>query len=197
MGRPLNEAKRLELSRRAVDVLMKRGADLSMARLATALDVKRPTLLYYFPSRTAIAETALHDLLSRQAQFISARVDHDAHPLDRLYAHVCAVHAFHHGHEDRLVFLTQALATADRKQTHRILDFTNQAFEAHRETLVGQLNDAMADGSMHRCNARALMQLVRAVSDGLLVQRVLTDCDLAPIHELLWERVLKPLKKET
>ena len=46
------------------------------------------------------------------------------------------------------------------------------------------------------CDADALVQLCRAVIDGLMVQRVMTKVALAPIHELFWTNVLLPLKRD-
>ena len=41
----------------------------------------------------------------------------------------------------------------------------------------------------------ALIALTRAVTDGLMVQRVMTGLDLGPVHQALWTHVLEPLKR--
>src|SRR5687768_11359078 len=51
MARPADPEKRLELARKAVEILSTSGLDMPMSQLADALGVKRPTLLYHFPSR--------------------------------------------------------------------------------------------------------------------------------------------------
>jgi len=38
------------------------------------------------------------------------------------------------------------------------------------------------------------MALIRALTDGLLLQRVMTGIDLAPAHDMLWSNLLAPLK---
>ncbi len=196
MARPVDIDKRREIARRAIAVLQEEGLDLSMARLADALGLKRPTLLYYFPDRAAIAETALEDLLMEQAGYVLSKMAEHRHPLDQIFAQVRAIHAFHHGKEQRLIFLAQAIAAANRERMQAIIAVGNRVFEAHRQAMVARLQDAIDSGQMRPCDPEALMQLVRAVNDGLIVQRVMTGIDLDAVHRLLWEQVLRPLKVE-
>jgi AcrR family transcriptional regulator len=193
MARPPEPKKHAELAREAVDVLARLGLDLPMSRLADELGVKRPTLHYHFPSRGHIVETALEELLSEQAVFVMERVNRHQHPIDRLFAQICAVHEFHHGREARIVFLSQAIA-ASGDRMREIIDVGNRVFEAQRRANVALLEQGMADGTVKRCDARALVNTVRALVDGLMVQRVMTGVDLAPVHELLWNHLLGPLK---
>ena len=39
------------------------------------------------------------------------------------------------------------------------------------------------------------MAIVRALMDGLVLQRLMTGLDLAPVHDLLWTQLLEPLKR--
>ncbi len=194
MARPPDPKKRQELARRAVEVLQKEGIDVSMSRLAEALEVKRPTLLYHFPSRARIAEAALEELLLEQASFVMERVNEHAHPIDRLHAQMRAIHEFHEGHEDRLLFLTQAIAVSGSDRLEEIVDIGNRVFEARRRATRDLLREGMARGVVGECDPDALIALVRAVTDGLVVQRVMTTVDLGAVHTLFWERVLRPLK---
>src|SRR5690606_34854527 len=104
------------------------------------------------------------------------------------------VHAFHHGNEQRIVFLSQAIATTGGARMSQIMEVGNQVFEAQRVAAAERLREGMLRGAVAHCNPEALVALVRAVIDGLMVQRVMTGLELEPVHELLWERVLKPLK---
>ncbi|MCA9631506.1 MAG: TetR/AcrR family transcriptional regulator [Myxococcales bacterium] len=194
MPRPPEPEKRRELARRAVKVLQREGMDVSTSRLAEVLEIKRPTLLYHFPNRADIAETALEDLLSEQMTFVMQHVGCHEHPIDRLFAQVRAVHAFHHGNEQRIVFLSQAIATTGSARMSQIMEVGNRVFEAQRVATAERLREGMRRGVVADCDAEALVALVRAVIDGLMVQRVMTGLELEPVHELLWERVLKPLK---
>jgi AcrR family transcriptional regulator len=194
MARPPEPEKRRELARRAVSVLQREGVDVSMSRLAQALDLKRPTLLYHFASQADIAESALEDLLSEQLLFVMQRVEAHTHPIDRLYAQLRAVHEFHHGNEERIVFLSQAIAASGSQRMSQLIDVGNRVFESQRQASADLLAEGMRRGVVGECDPQALVALVRALIDGLMVQRVMTGIQLEPVHELIWERILKPLR---
>ena len=110
MARPTEHEKRSQLAEKAVEVLEREGLEISTTRLAEALGVKRPTLLYHFPSLGELVEQALRDLLLEQAAYVAGRVAEVEHPLDKLATQLEAVAEFHHGREARVVFLSQAIA---------------------------------------------------------------------------------------
>ncbi len=195
MARPAEPEKRLELARQAVGVLATAGLDLPTSQLADALGVKRPTLLYHFPTRAHIVETALEDLLTEQALFVMKRVEAHSHPIDRLFAQVRAVHEFHHGRETRVVFLSQAIASSGGRMAE-IIEVGNRVFEAHRRAAAERIREGICAGTVAPCDPEALINLIRAVTDGLMVQRVMTGVDLAPVHEQLWTHLLAPLKRD-
>ena len=196
MARPAEPEKRLSLAREAVQVLEREGLDISTSRLAEALGLTRSTLLYHVPSRARILETALEALLTEQAFFVLARVEKHRHPIDRLYAQLRAVHEFHHGREARIVFLSQAIAATGERMA-AIIEIGNQVFEAHRRAAADRVRDGIERGIVAPCDADALVNMVRAVTDGLMVQRVMTGLDLAPVHDLLWNNLLRPLKRKS
>lgn len=197
MTRPLETEKRRALAHRAVAVLEREGLDVSIARLADALEVKRPTLLYHFPTRSHIVETALEALLLEQTAFVLPRIAAHAHPLERLYAHLCAVHAFHEGREGRIVFLTQAIAASAGDRMAELVEIGNRVFEPYRRAIIEDIRQGIAAGTVRPCDPEALFALTRAVIDGLMVQRVMTGVALAPVHALFWTQVLRPLVIET
>ncbi len=196
MARPAEPEKRRDLARRAVAVLEREGLEISTSRLAKALGVKRPTLLYHFPSLSHIVELALEDLLTEQAAYVLPRIAEHAHPIDQLHAQLCAVHEFHRGREQRVVFLSQAIAATAGKRMKDIIDVGNRVFEPYRQAMADRLRQGIREGTVAPCDVEAVMALVRAVTDGLMVQRVMTGLDLEPVHELLWQQVLGPLKKK-
>jgi AcrR family transcriptional regulator len=199
MSRPPEPDKRRELARRAAQVMEREGVDVPIAQLAEALDIKRPTLLYHFPTRSHIVETALEDVLTEQASFVLARMAEREHPIEQLYAQLCAVHEFHRGREARMVFLSQALATAPRERVEALIEVGNRVFEPYRRAMAARIRQGIADGTVAPCDPEALLATVRALIDGLMVQRVMTGTDLGPVHALIWERLLAPLvltKKE-
>ena len=194
MARPAEPEKRRELARHAVEVLQREGVDMSMSQLADALGVKRPTLLYHFPSKSHIVESALEDLLREQARYVLARVEEETHPMDRLYAQIRAVHRFHHGREGRVVFLTQAIAASSGERMAEIMDVGNRVFDAHRHAAAALIRRGIDEGTVRPCNPDAVIATIRALTDGLMVQRVMTDLCVEPVHQFLWEHILRPLK---
>lgn len=193
MARPAQPEKRRDLAMQAIEVMQAEGVDIPMSRLAEAMGIKRPTLLYHFPTRGHIAEMALAAVLTEQAIFVLARIEEHEHPIDRLYAQVRAVHEFHDGREAKLLFLAQAIATGAARMAE-ILDVGNQVFEMHRQDAANRIRAGIEEGTVMPCDADAVVCLVRSVIDGLMVQRVMTGLDLGPIHELLWTQLLRPLK---
>lgn len=196
MARPLDHDKRRTLAREAVTVMQREGADVSMTRLAEALGLKRPTLLYHFPTRAQIVETALEEMMMAQAAFVLGRINQETHPLRRLYAQVRAVHEFQHGNEARLVFLTQALAATGGERMKELVHGAAKIFEAHRRANADRIRAGIEAGLVAPCDPDALVQLVRAVIDGLMLQRVTEGIDLEPVHTLLWENLLAPLARD-
>lgn len=194
MARPTDHQKRHRLARRAVDVLQERGVHISMAELARELEIKRPTLLYHFPSLSHVFEVALEELLIEQMQFVLARVAEHEHPVDRIFAQLRAVHEFHNGNEARIVFLSQAIATSAGERMDSIIEVGNRVFLAGREAAAERLREGIRQGIVQPCDVDALMVLVRGLTDGLLLQRLMTGVDLAPAHTMLWQSLLGPLK---
>jgi AcrR family transcriptional regulator len=196
MARPAETDKRLDLARRAVAILQREGLELSAAQLAERLGVKRPTLLYHFPSYAPIFETVLQESLAEQALFVMAQVEEHEHPIDRLYAQLRAVHEFHRGREERILFLTQAIAATGGTRARAIVEAGSQVFEAYRRAAADRIREGIAQGLVAPCDADALVALMRAINDGLMIQRVFGGLALEPVHELVWERLLLPLKLE-
>ena len=194
MARLPDHERRRELARRGAAVLQREGIEIPVARLADILGVKRPTLLYHFPTYGHLLEAALEDLLTEQATHVVARLaaHHDA--LHRLDAQVRAVHTFHDGREDRIVFLTQAIAATGGRRLPAILATADRVFETHRRDAADRLRQGMAEGAIAPCDADAVVALVRAVTDGLMVQRVLTGQPLGAVHDLLRDGLLEPLR---
>lgn len=194
MARPADPAKKLEIARDAVAVLQREGVDLSMAALADALDLKRPTLLYHFPTKADLVQLALVDLLTEQFTYVTEKVAKHTHPIDRLFAHLKAVHAFHAGHEARIVFLTQAIAATAGSRLPEIIAAGAAVFDEHRSDTVKRLRDGIREGTVAPCNPEALFACIRALVDGLMVQRVITQAPIHASHTFIWDHVLAPLR---
>jgi AcrR family transcriptional regulator len=169
---------------------------MSVTSLAQRLELKRPTLLYHFKSYAEIVVVALESLLIEQTAFLLSRINKHDHPIDRLYARVVAVHEYHRDQEERIVFLSQAIATLGRERMADIFEVGNRVFEAHRNAQALHVREGIEQGTVLPCDVDALMTLIRSVTDGLLIQRVVTGAPYEPVHEFLWQHILLPLKVE-
>ncbi|CAN5794641.1 hypothetical protein BH09MYX1_BH09MYX1_51450 [soil metagenome] len=196
MARPREAQKSRELAERAVAVLEREGLGSSTEQLARAIDVKRPTLLYHFPTYTHAIEVVLTTLLAEQAAFVERKVEKQTHPIDRLYARLRAIHEFHRGREARILFLSQAVAVAGGPRAVEIVKHASEFFELDRRAMVERVESGLADGIVHPCDAHALIALLRATIDGLTIQRVTSREPLEPVYEMIWKRILLPLKKK-
>jgi AcrR family transcriptional regulator len=181
---------------------------ISMTRLAQALEMRRPTLLYHFANAGEVAMAALEDLLIAQTTFVLTKIALHTHPLDRLFARLTAIQAFHSGHDPdgtdgdptdvgRVVFLTQAVATLGDAKVRQMIAIANQVFEVHRAAQKRAIEAAIHDGLVAPCDVDALTNLIRTVNDGMLIQRVVNDIPAQPLLDFIWTHVLEPLRLDT
>lgn len=184
----------MDLARRAVDILERDGLTISTEHLARELEIKRPTLLYHFPTYSHIVQAALAELLMEQAAFVEKRVEEHTHPIDRMYARLTAVNDFHKGRETRLLFLTQAIAVTAGGRAAEIITTASDLFEGQRQDMIARVERGIEEGIVHPCDAKALVSLLRAVIDGLTIQRVVSPRTVPAVHEMFWKTVLEPLK---
>lgn len=196
MARPRDEERRKDLAQRACAVLAREGLGISAEHLAQALGIKRPSLLYYFPTYSDILQTSLIDLLMEQTAFVSERTARESHPLRQLYVRVKATHEFHEGRGEQLLFLTQAIAASGGARVEELLRSASYVFEGQRKAMVARIEEGIAEGSVHPCNAEALVAMSRALIDGLTIERVTGTSNADPVHELFWKSVLEPLVKK-
>jgi AcrR family transcriptional regulator len=196
MARPRDVEKSQDLARRAVDVLERDGLTISAEHLARELGVKRPTLLYHFPTHAQIVQAALAELLLEQSIFVAKRVEEHTHPIDRIFARMTAIDEFHRGKETRILFLTQAIAVTAGASAAEILTTASEMFDAARQEMVTRIEQGIDDGIVHACDAKALVNMARALIDGLTIQRVVSPRTVPAVHEMFWKTVLEPLKKK-
>lgn len=194
MARPVDTEKRHALAQAAVEVLREEGLDIPMSRLAERLNIKRPTLLYHFPDKASIAAVALEDLLTAQADHVLPCMAAHEHPLDQLHALLRAIHEFHRGREDLLLFLAQALASTSRERAAELFQQGDYVFAKEWAALAQRIALGIRRGTVRPCDPQALVQTVRSINDGLFLQRATSQVDPEPIFTFLWEHVLLPLK---
>lgn len=196
MARPKDPDKRIGLALQAIEILEREGVEISVEQLASEMGIKRPTLLYHFPSYGSIAEEAIKHYLAEASAFVTGRLAQVVHPIDRVYAHLLAVTDFQRGKEARFAFLTQVIASTAGRRMRQVAQATAMYFEVHRASMVRLLQEGIKHGTVAPCDPSAIIMMVRAINDGTLIQRVATKTDSAAVHELLWSSVLAPLRLE-
>lgn len=196
MARPKEPAKRVELALRAIEILEREGVEISTERLAGKIGIKRPTLLYHFPSYASIGEEAVKHYAASAQAFVAARLEPYSHPVDRVFQHAVAVADYQRGKEARFLFLTHLIASTSGQRLSQVAQATALYFEAHRAHLVKQLREGIDAGLVAPCDPKAIVMMIRGLADGLMIQRVATKDDTGCVYELLWNAVLAPLKRQ-
>jgi AcrR family transcriptional regulator len=193
MPRRPDLARRAQLALAAFEILRARGMQTSMRELADALNVKRPTLYFYFPDLGAVFETVLDQTYRALAEAVVARTRMVSHPLDRLRAVVDATLAFHRDRPQLIGGLFQLWAVGGR-DLHSIVDRERRVVVAARDALVADLRGGIARKEVLPCDAERVVDLVLAVVDGVLVHHVLGIARADDVIAELAERVIEPLR---
>ena len=196
MARSPDQERRAQIAQQAFAYLRGRGgARVTMSELAQALGMKRPTLYWYYSDIASIFEEVLTQLLQEQDGFVMARLVGIDHPIDLLLAYVRAVHEFYAGREDMIVFLLQFWAAGDPQEPTRTLSKLREHYQPRRALAVQLVESGVAAGQVAPCDARALVGLLGAMVDGLLIQRVIEQpLDLTPHYHLI-AQILEPLRR--
>ena len=193
MSRAPDLVRRAELAARAFEVLRARGVRTSMAELAAALGIKRPTLYFYFKDTGAVLEAVLEETQRHYFAHVSGKVAGIAHPIDQLAAVLRVTLEFHQSRRDRVVLLFQLWAVGG-DDPGRILAKNRELTDPMRAIIVRQIEAGVADGRVAPCDPARLVDLALAVLDGALIHEVTHGGSALPIVDELERRVLAPLR---
>src|SRR5262245_57882149 len=154
MARRPDIAHRSELAGRAFDVIRSRGVHrTSMSDLATALDIKRPTLYWYFKDLGEIFESVFDETRRRQLVFTAERLVGIEHPIDYLEALGRATLAFNQGRREIIVIMFQLWALGGTADPQRTLARGRAGIEPLRAGLIARLEDGVRRGLVAPCDA--------------------------------------------
>lgn len=198
MARTVDTERRREIAAQAFEVVRSRGVHrATMSDIAAALDMKRPTLYWYFSDLGEIFDAVLDLNLTELAAFVADRLSGIAHPLDRVEAYLRAMFDFYRGREDTILVLLQFWAVGEGPgQPERAIARMRAYFEPWRAMAVADLQRGIDDGRVAPCNPEAVVDLVGIFIDGGLIHRVGRGIELEPAIDLLRETVLEPLRIE-
>ncbi|CAN5333518.1 hypothetical protein BH11MYX1_BH11MYX1_30390 [soil metagenome] len=193
MPRRPDVARRQELAVAAFEVLRARGVHTSMSELADALEIKRPTLYFYFRDLDAVFETVLDQMYRALTELVMTRVRNVDHPLDRLRTVVDTTISFHRERPNLIGGLFQLWAMGGRG-FQSVLERERRAVVAARDALVADLRAGIARKQVRACDPERVVDLVLAVIDGVLVHHVVGIARPEAVIEELAERIIEPLR---
>ncbi len=196
MARTPDLDKRDALLTEAMTWLRTHGVQkISMSRLAEGIGIGRTSLYWYFKDLHALFFAILMKLLHEQETFMEEQLTGITHPIDRLYEHALAVDRFYADRADVLILLTQFWGALGSGSPDEIIQTSRSFFAPRRASFQKGLEQGLTQGTVAPCNPEAVVLMVSALIDGLLVLRITHAGDSASVHHLLWERVLAPLKR--
>jgi AcrR family transcriptional regulator len=166
-----------------------------MSDLATALDMKRPTLYWYFRNLGEIFEAVVEQTHNGLRAFVAARLVDIDHPIDFLEQMTRAVMDFYATRRDVIVVLFQLWAVGGSDDPQRTLERGRALVEPIRTLFVGRLQAGIDAGRVAECDADAIVDLTLSVTDGALIQWVTRDADPTPIVDAFSRHVLEPLRR--
>ncbi len=195
MSRKPDVARRREIAARAFEASRERGVHrTSRSDIAAALEMKRPTLYWYFKDLDEIFAAVINRADERWGAFVAARLTGVSHPIDYLETFLTASADFYRGRRDHAIALFQLWAASAAEKPERILERSRDYIEPMRAGLIDRLNRGIADGLVIECDAEAVVDVILSIADGVQVQRVTRDADLEPIIATVRRYVLAPLR---
>jgi len=187
--------KRKTIAASAYAVMRERGVhNTSMSDIAKALGMKRPTLYWYFKDMEAIFEAVFEHILEDQARFVVGRVRDVSHPIDVMFEHMKAVHAYYDGQEDIILFLFQLWGVSASDEPGRAVDIMAKYFKPRRKAAKALLRQGIAKGLVAPCDPDAIVETMAALIDGVMVHKVANDMAIEPLYDTIWNHFLNPLK---
>jgi AcrR family transcriptional regulator len=196
MARQPDMQRRAEIAARALDVVLERGVHrTTMSDIARALDMKRPALYWYFSDLGAVFDAALDNLQQNIIAHVSKRMGQEIHPIDQLYAVLCAVVEFYADRRELLIGMFQLWAVAGAQgDPESLLTRERELMEPQRNFLIALLKNGIALGRVAPCDVEGLVDTMLTLVDGAQVQRVTRDADLRPMLNFVKTVMLEPLR---
>lgn len=197
MARKPNMARRRAIARKAFEVIKARGAHrTTMSDIAAELDIKRPTLYWYFKDFGEIFDEVVRETDAALEAFVLERLAGITHPIDMLAALVEASLDFFSGRRDHVMVLFQLWALTGESGPERMGQRSREFIEPIRRELSSRLAQGIEQGLVAPCDPDTVVEMAFALIDGAHVQRVTRDVPPRTIFEGLRTYVFEPLRLE-
>jgi AcrR family transcriptional regulator len=193
MSRPLNIALRRTIAAQALQVVQDRGVHrTTMSDIAKSLEMKRPTLYWYFPNLNAIFEVVLKELMAEALTEVTQSMAQHSHPIDQLAALLQRIVAFYADKNARLEAILQ-LWTA-REKEDASYETLQSLLKPQRQFLVGLVDQGIKRGQIIPCDAGILVDALLGWIDGANFHRVVHGRDMGPAASFMVTHLLDPLR---
>jgi AcrR family transcriptional regulator len=167
MARTVDIARRREIALKAFEIIKERGVHrTTMSDIATHLEMKRPTLYWYFKDFGEIFEAVVSDTDDELRAHVMRRLAGVTHPIDTLIGIVEATVDFFAERSDRVMVLFQLWAVTGEVAPARIAKRSREFVQPVRDELVRQLERGIADGVVAPGDAGAVIHQALSVNDG-------------------------------
>jgi AcrR family transcriptional regulator len=194
MARPVDRERRREMAARAFEVVKERGVHkTTMSDLAKALEIKRPTLYWYFPDLSSVFREVYLELQHEVLTHVTEAMRLQSHPIDQLEACLNAAVGFFAQRRDVMGGLLQlwAVGSAERESWQRE---TAKLLTPQREFMVKLVQHGIDKGQVKPCDAKGLTDTLFMLIDGSNVYTVLEGADPQDMVKFATQHILDPLR---
>ena len=194
MARPVDVERRREMAARAFEVVKERGVHkTTMSDIAKALEIKRPTLYWYFPDLSAVFREVYLELQHEVLTHVTDAMRQKSHPIDQLQACLEAAVTFFGKRRDVMAGLIQlwAVGSAERESWN---SETARLIAPQREFMTKLVEHGIRQGQVKPCDPKGLTDALFMLIDGYNVHAVLESTEPTEMLKFASEHILSPLR---
>ncbi len=197
MPRKVDTKRRELIASRAFEVIKEQGVhQTTMSDIAAALNMKRPTLYWYFKDLGAVFDAVLSGHDDQLYKFVLGRLARVDHPVDRLAEVVRATSEFFSSHRDEMMVLFQLWAIACASDPARLERRRRDFIVPVRNALTSELTRGIDRGLVAECDPEVIVDMAMAIIDGAQLQQLIRGTATHPVIEGFCRHTLEPLRKQ-
>ena len=194
MARPVDVERRREMAARAFEVVKERGIHkTTMSDIAKALEIKRPTLYWYFPDLSAVFREVYLELQHEVLTHVTDAMRQESHPIDQLQACLEAAMTFFGERRDVMGGLIQLWAVGSTERESWKAE-TARLIAPQREFMTKLVEHGIRKGQVESCDAKGLTDTLFMLIDGYNVHAVLDGAEPKEMLRFASENILGPLR---
>jgi len=196
MARTVDTKRREEIAARAFEVVKEQGVhQTTMSDIASALNMKRPTLYWYFKDLGAVFDAVLVGRDDELYKFVLARVHRFEHPIDRLAEVVRATTEFFTSRRDEMMVLFQLWTIACSGDPARLERRRRDFIVPVHKALTTELHAGIEAGLVAECDPKLIVDLAIAFIDGAQLHQLIRNANAGVLVEGFCQYTLEPLRR--